>query len=81
MLQASEIAPRTRSQSEDEENDVITAVKEEVIDVDSDDEKEKELLVCISASVYVGTELMVDFSRPSWSPYVIGNAQSRTTGA
>ncbi|KJA14701.1 hypothetical protein HYPSUDRAFT_48921 [Hypholoma sublateritium FD-334 SS-4] len=46
MLQASEIAPRTRSLSEGEENNVGTVVKEEeeIINVDSDDEKEKELL-------------------------------------
>ena len=62
MLQASEIAPRTRLQSEDEDNDEIIAVKDEVIEIDSDDEKEKELLVCISA-VRVGMkQLMVSLS-------------------
>lgn len=55
VLQASEIAPRTRSQSEVEEHDVATAKKEvTVIEIDSDDEKERVLLVRISAAVYVG---------------------------
>ncbi|KJA13477.1 hypothetical protein HYPSUDRAFT_1078854 [Hypholoma sublateritium FD-334 SS-4] len=45
VLQANEIAPRIGSQSEDKANDVTAMVKGEgIINVNSDDEKERELL-------------------------------------
>ncbi|KJA14700.1 hypothetical protein HYPSUDRAFT_427402 [Hypholoma sublateritium FD-334 SS-4] len=45
VLQATNIAPRMRSQSEDDENDVIpTEEGKGIINLDSDDEKERELL-------------------------------------
>ena len=48
MLQATGIAPRPQSEPHNEENDVIDEVKrEEIINVDSDEEKERELLVHI----------------------------------
>ena len=48
MLQATGIAPRPQFEPHNEENDVIDEVKrEEIINVDSDEEKERELLVHI----------------------------------
>ncbi len=49
MLQAIAIAPRPQPEPHNEENDVKAMVKEEVvINVDSDEEKERELLVRVN---------------------------------
>ena len=49
MLQAIEIAPRPQPEPHNEENKIKAIVKEEVVvsDVNSDEEKERELLVHI----------------------------------
>ncbi len=50
MLQATGIAPRPQSEAHTEEKDVVDTVKGEeiVINVDSDEEKERELLVRVN---------------------------------
>ena len=56
MLQAIEIAPRPQPEPHNEENKIKAIVKEEVVvsDVNSDEEKERELLVHVNlcCSIY-----------------------------